>query len=161
MGMRRRVPEDRARIFNLIKFTTPVHFELTINCDWLYGRYLASGADDSSIFMKVVRIEGGDVVCQAQNDSELSGLLTVLHSGDEAGSGGGLNLTDLPLLSDTDVAALKCALPVPLSSTPNCSSSIISGYDVCESVCTCLCTLIRLRVAHPMFCAPWKTPPSS
>mmetsp|Transcript_1064 Transcript_1064/g.3258 ORF Transcript_1064/g.3258 Transcript_1064/m.3258 type:complete len:747 (+) Transcript_1064:279-2519(+) len=71
------------------------------------GRYLASGADDSSIFMKVVRIEGGDVVCQAQNDSELSGLLTVLHSGDEAGSGGGLNLTDLPLLSDTDVAALK------------------------------------------------------
>ena len=58
--------------------------------------------------MKVLRMEGADVVCQAQNASELSGLLTVLHGGDEA-SGGGLNLTDLPLLSRTDVAALKCA----------------------------------------------------
>ncbi len=60
--------------------------------------------------MKVVRVEGRDVVCQAQNDSELSGLLTVLHdSSDQASTGGGLNLTDLPLLSQSDVNALKCA----------------------------------------------------
>ena len=86
-------------------------------------RYLASGADDSSIYMKVVRVEGRDVVCQAQNDSELSGLLTVLHdSSGQASTGGGLNLTDLPLLSQSDVAALKCAerlLPLPLPLLPS------------------------------------------
>lgn len=70
------------------------------------GRYLASGADDSSVWLEVTRIEGRDVVCEAKNSSELSGLLTILHA-EHPDRGGGLNYTDLPLLSEHDEAALR------------------------------------------------------
>lgn len=36
-------------------------------------RYLASGADDSSVWLDVKRIEGREVVCEAKNATELSG----------------------------------------------------------------------------------------
>ena len=40
-------------------------------------RYLASGADDSSVWLEALRIEGDDVICRAANATELNGLLTV------------------------------------------------------------------------------------
>lgn len=40
-------------------------------------RYLASGADDSSVWLEVTRIEGRDVVCEAKNSTELSGALVL------------------------------------------------------------------------------------
>jgi pyruvate kinase len=44
------------------------------------GRYLVSGADSASLYLRVEEVVGGtDVVCTAQNDAVLDGLLTVFH----------------------------------------------------------------------------------
>lgn len=70
------------------------------------GRYLASGADESSVYLRVERIDGDDVICKAQTSSDLSGLLTVIHA---RGNGAmGLNMTKLPLLSPRDIEGLRC-----------------------------------------------------
>jgi hypothetical protein len=36
-------------------------------------RYLASGADDSSVWLEAKRVEGHEVICEANNSAELSG----------------------------------------------------------------------------------------
>lgn len=69
------------------------------------GRYLTSGADDSSIYLRVERICGTDVICKAQTSSDLVGLLTVIHA---RGHGDmGLNMTKLPLLSQRDIEGIR------------------------------------------------------
>ena len=69
------------------------------------GRYLVSGADQASCYLVVEEVKDTDVICRANNDAVLDGLLTVFHlerSADEL-----LNLqNDLPLLSDYDKECL-------------------------------------------------------
>lgn len=91
--------------------TYPMFAEIAQHGDTFFvGRYLSSGAEDSSVFLEVDRVEGSDVICRAKNASELSGLLTVLHSGVADGDSAALGLNnyiDLPLLAEHDVAAIK------------------------------------------------------
>eukprot|EP00884_Botryococcus_braunii_P014743 jgi/Botrbrau1/2326/Bobra.39_1s0015.1 len=44
------------------------------------GRYLANGADTSSLYLQVKEVRGRDVICTAINDAVLEGMLTVIHS---------------------------------------------------------------------------------
>eukprot|EP00891_Asterochloris_glomerata_P008068 jgi/Astpho2/8068/e_gw1.00120.16.1_t len=76
-------------------------FHLSLSC----FRYLANGADESSLFLEVRSVKGENVVCEAQNDAMLDGLLTVIHSSDSEQIS---NIqADLPLLSEHDVAAIR------------------------------------------------------
>ncbi|KIY94684.1 hypothetical protein MNEG_13279 [Monoraphidium neglectum] len=44
------------------------------------GRYLVSGADSASLYLKVEEVvDGTDVICSAQNAALLDGLLTLFH----------------------------------------------------------------------------------
>jgi hypothetical protein len=40
-------------------------------------RYLGTGSDSASLYLTVQRIEGGDIICAAQNDAVMDGLMTV------------------------------------------------------------------------------------
>ena len=52
-------------------------------------------------------------MCAAKNSAALAGLLTLVHSrGAEAG--GSLAHVDLPLLSQHDIDAMRCACNAPL-----------------------------------------------
>jgi pyruvate kinase len=86
----------------------PVTFPFEEICQqgdaFFVGRYLASGADDSSVWLEAKRVEGHEVICEANNSAELSGLLTVLHA---ERHGEGLNPTNLPLLSEHDTSAIR------------------------------------------------------
>lgn len=66
------------------------------------GRYLVSGADQASLYIKVESVENGtDVVCVAQNDATLDGLLTIFHV-ERSADGLSNAQNDLPLLSEYD-----------------------------------------------------------
>ncbi|KAK9840140.1 hypothetical protein WJX74_004030 [Apatococcus lobatus] len=69
------------------------------------GRYLASGAEASSLYLQVEEVAGQEVICTAQNDADLTGLLTVLHQ-DRVEEGISSTL-DMPLLSEHDTHALQ------------------------------------------------------
>lgn len=70
------------------------------------GRYLVTGADESSLFLEVVAIEGGDVVCEAKNGAVLDGLLTIFHQERSATALSNLQ-NDLPALTDFDRQAVQ------------------------------------------------------
>ncbi|GBF87464.1 pyruvate kinase [Raphidocelis subcapitata] len=74
--------------------------------DIYLGRYLVSGADTASLYLKVEDVVGGtDVICTAQNGALLDGLLTVFHV--ERSSDSLENMqNDQPLLSDYDKECL-------------------------------------------------------
>jgi pyruvate kinase len=66
------------------------------------GRYLVSGADQASLYLKVESVvDGTDVVCVAQNDATLDGLLTIFHV-ERSADGLSNAQNDLPLLSEYD-----------------------------------------------------------
>jgi len=66
------------------------------------GRYLVSGADQASLYIKVESVQNGtDVVCVAQNDATLDGLLTIFHV-ERSADGLSNAQNDLPLLSEYD-----------------------------------------------------------
>lgn len=70
------------------------------------GRYLVSGADDSSLYLEVKSVEGNNVKCTAQNDAVMDGLLTVTHH--SANEEDRMSMqADLPLLSEHDVHAIR------------------------------------------------------
>ena len=69
-------------------------------------RYLVSGADDSSLYLEVKSVEGSDVICIAQNDAAMDGLLTVTHHSSNDEDKGSMQ-ADLPLLSEHDVHAIR------------------------------------------------------
>lgn len=75
--------------------------------DTIYvGRYLVCGADSASLFLRVTQVVGPDVICEAQNDAVLDGLLTVFHG--ERSSDNLLNVqNELPLLSEYDRECLS------------------------------------------------------
>lgn len=43
------------------------------------GRYLVCGADQASLYLTVKEVQGTEILCEAKNDAELDGLLTVFH----------------------------------------------------------------------------------
>lgn len=69
-------------------------------------RYLVSGADESSLWLEVKSVEGSDVICTAQNDAVMDGLLTVTHHSANPEDKGSMQ-ADLPLLSEHDVHAIR------------------------------------------------------
>ena len=75
--------------------------------DLLYiGRYLATGADDASVYLEVRSKTTTEICCVAHNDAKLDGLLTVFHmERDEKG------ITNKPntqgLFSTCDVESIK------------------------------------------------------
>jgi pyruvate kinase len=70
------------------------------------GRYLVTGADESSLFLEVVAVEGGEVVCEAKNGAVLDGLLTIFHQERSATALSNLQ-NDLPALTDFDRQAVQ------------------------------------------------------
>eukprot|EP01025_Chloroclados_australasicus_P011954 TRINITY_DN1540_c0_g1_i2.p1 TRINITY_DN1540_c0_g1~~TRINITY_DN1540_c0_g1_i2.p1 ORF type:complete len:685 (+),score=86.36 TRINITY_DN1540_c0_g1_i2:65-2056(+) len=44
------------------------------------GRYLVTGLEGGSLFLEVKEISGQDVICEANNATSLSGLVTVFHA---------------------------------------------------------------------------------
>lgn len=46
----------------------------------LMGRYLATGAEDSSVYLTVEQVTPTDVECVAENDCSLEGLITLFHT---------------------------------------------------------------------------------
>lgn len=69
------------------------------------GRYLNTGSDGYSLFLRVMALEGSEVVCVAENDATLSGLCTLVLVGE--GEVRGTFLHELPLLSGHDESALR------------------------------------------------------
>ena len=70
------------------------------------GRYLVTGAEDSSLFLEVEEVSATEVVCLAKNGSHLDGLLTIFHQ--ERSNEGLSNLqNDLPCLTDFDRQAIQ------------------------------------------------------
>ncbi|GAX82387.1 hypothetical protein CEUSTIGMA_g9815.t1 [Chlamydomonas eustigma] len=85
--------------------------------DTIYvGRYLVSGADSASLYLEVEHIQGTEIVCFAQNDAVLEGLLTVFHAEKSGNDMEMLNeqymemlneQNDLPLFSEEDKMGLQ------------------------------------------------------
>lgn len=73
------------------------------------GRFLASGADGGSLFLEVQSNSNGEVVCVAQNDANLTGLLTVAvsHRSAELQSHEKDLNNELPLLTAHDMEAIQ------------------------------------------------------
>ncbi|KAL4856094.1 Pyruvate kinase 2 [Chlorella vulgaris] len=69
------------------------------------GRYLTTGADESSVFLNVIEVSGSEVVCTAASDAVLDGLLMVFHLERSGESLSNLQ-NDLPALTDFDKQAL-------------------------------------------------------
>lgn len=70
------------------------------------GRYLVTGAENSSLFMEVEEVNATEVVCLAKNGCHLDGLLTIFHQ--ERSTEGLSNLqNDLPCLTDFDRQAVQ------------------------------------------------------
>lgn len=69
------------------------------------GRYLVCGAESASLYLQVVEVRGTDVICVAQNDATMEGLLTAYHV--ERSLSGVENLQNgLPLFSERDKACI-------------------------------------------------------
>ena len=69
------------------------------------GRYLATGAEETSLYLTVTAVGGGRITATAGNAATLDGLLTVFHT--ERSPDGVANLqNDLPVLCPADKAAL-------------------------------------------------------
>lgn len=70
------------------------------------GRYLVTGADESSLFLEVDDVTATEVICTAKNNAVLDGLLTIFHQ--ERSAEGLSNLqNDLPCLTDFDRQAIQ------------------------------------------------------
>ena len=64
--------------------------------------------------MEVTAVEGDHVVCVAKNDAVLAGLLTLVHSRSPGPDVESVHVglpVKMPLLSETDIHAMKCAAP--------------------------------------------------
>jgi pyruvate kinase len=70
--------------------------------DQLYiGRYLVTGADAASLYLKVKDKTATEIHCEALNEASLCGLLTVFHM--ERNKGGVANKQNQqPLFSESD-----------------------------------------------------------
>lgn len=74
------------------------------------GRYLVSGADSASLYLKVVEVlrDSGEVICLAENDAVLQGLVTIFHVERSTTGQDVANLqNDLPLLTDFDKSSIE------------------------------------------------------
>jgi pyruvate kinase len=70
------------------------------------GRYLVTGAENSSLFLEVEEVNATEVICLAKNGCHLDGLLTIFHQ--ERSTEGLSNLqNDLPCLTDFDRQAIQ------------------------------------------------------
>lgn len=75
--------------------------------DTIYmGRYLATGAEDSSVDLEVTQVSPAEVVCVAKNDCQLDGLITLFHSERSATALTNLQ-NDLPILCEHDKKAIE------------------------------------------------------
>ncbi|KAL6785143.1 PYK2 [Auxenochlorella protothecoides x Auxenochlorella symbiontica] len=86
------------------------------------GRYLVSGADASSLYMRVEAADETSITCTALSGAVLSGLLTVFHT-ERSSEGLANKQNDLPLLTAYDreaVASLAADFDVDFLSLSYC-----------------------------------------
>lgn len=48
-----------------------------LNAHHIKCRYLGTGSDSASLYLRVTRIEGADIICEACNGAVMDGLMTV------------------------------------------------------------------------------------
>jgi len=70
------------------------------------GRYLVTGAENSSLFMEVEEVNATEVICLAKNGCHLDGLLTIFHQERSTDTLSNLQ-NDLPCLTDFDRQAVQ------------------------------------------------------
>lgn len=70
------------------------------------GRYLVTGADDSSLYLEVTEVTATEVICEAKNNAVLDGLLTIFHVERSTDTVSNLQ-NDLPCLTDFDRQAIQ------------------------------------------------------
>lgn len=76
--------------------------------DQLYiGRYLVTGADAASLYLKVQSKTATEITCVARNDACLGGLLTVFHMERNVHGGPANKQNQQPLFSEYDVETLQ------------------------------------------------------
>lgn len=69
------------------------------------GRYLATGSEETSVYVTVTSVEGATIVGTAGNDASLGGLLTVFHC-ERSADGVSNAQNDLPALCEDDKVAI-------------------------------------------------------
>lgn len=83
------------------------------------ARYLATGSEGGSLYLRVLSVEGGEVKCVATNGASLDGLLTVMICGTCGGAAvEGAGEAALPLLTEHDVSAIRAFSQVRRGGTP-------------------------------------------
>ncbi|KAG1681021.1 hypothetical protein FOA52_009981 [Chlamydomonas sp. UWO 241] len=88
---------------NTLPIMYPKFTSMVIPGDTIYiARYLISGAESSSVYFKVESVTETDVICIAQNEAVLDGLLCVFHVERSAGGAVQNAQNELPLLADWD-----------------------------------------------------------
>jgi pyruvate kinase len=69
------------------------------------GRYLATGSEETSVYLTVTSVDGATITATAGNDASLGGLLTVFHC-ERSADGLSNAQNDLPALCADDKAAI-------------------------------------------------------
>ena len=69
------------------------------------GRYLATGSEETSVYVSVTSVEGATIIGAAGNDASLGGLLTVFHC-ERSADGVSNAQNDLPALCEDDKVAI-------------------------------------------------------
>lgn len=70
------------------------------------GRYLVTGSEDSSLYVKVDDIQGDDVICTANNHANLDGLVTIFHTERSPDTLNNVQ-NDLPIMTEDDKSNIK------------------------------------------------------
>lgn len=95
-------PSDEVLPVSYPKFTSMIQ-----KGDMIFvGRYLVTGSEDSSLYVKVDKIEGDDVYCTANNHANLDGLVTIFHTERSSDTLNNVQ-NDLPIMTEEDKSNIK------------------------------------------------------
>jgi len=123
------------------------------------GRYLATGAEETSVYLTVASVDGDAITCVASNAASLGGLLTVFHT--ERSEDGLSNMqNDLPVLCPEDkqmITALAAEFEVDFISLSFARSGedVASARDFLDAVpggaCSSTKILAKLETRQSLF----------
>ncbi len=85
----------------------------------ILSRYLASGGESSSLYLQVQEVKGTEVICVAQNESVLEGLLCVFHAERSRGDGLSNVQNELPILCEWDKHCIQVMTFIKLWGLPS------------------------------------------
>ena len=123
------------------------------------GRYLATGAEETSVYLTVAAVDGDAISCVASNAASLGGLLTVFHT--ERSEDGLANMqNDLPVLCPEDkqmISALASEFEIDFVSLSFTRSGddVASARDFLDAVpagaCSTTKILAKLETRQSLF----------